>query len=110
MIRKIIIEALDKYKDTIMQFTLGDIADEDGVKYCDIYEYEWGYHGGNIINTIETIISSSIPLKPDIIVGIIISEWFECVNNDIEDLDYYGLLDVAIKIIDYIERHHKTNE
>ena len=53
-----------------------------------------------------------MPLKPDMLVGIIVNEWFNYVGSDVEDLNYYGLLGVAIEIIDYIERcqHKDDNE
>lgn len=103
MDREIIMEALKKHEDGIMQFTLGDIVDEYDERYCDVYKYEWEDHSEIIVNAIEVIIHSSMPLKPDMIVGIIVNEWFNCVGSDVEELNYYGLLGVAIEIIDYIE-------
>ena len=110
MDREIILEALKKHEDGIMQFTLGDIVDENDERYCDVYKYEWGNHSETIVNAIEVIIYSSIPLKPDMIVGIIINEWFNCVGSDVEDLNYYGLLGVAIEIITYIETYQYKDD
>lgn len=104
MDREIIMEALKKHEDGIMQFTLGDIVDEYDERYCDVYNSEWENHSEEIAVSIENILYSNMPLKPDMIVGIIVNEWFNCVGSDVEDLNYYGLLGVAIKIIDYIER------
>lgn len=107
MDREIIIEALKKHEDGIMQFTLGEVTvDEDEtIKCSDIYSSEWKNHSEEIAVSIENILCSNMPLKPDMLVGIIVNEWFNCVGSDVEDLNYYGLLGVAIEIIDYIERY-----
>lgn len=107
MNREIILEALRVHEDGIMQFTLGEVTvDEDGtIKCSDIYSSEWENHSEEIAVSIENILCSNIPLKPDMLVGIIVNEWFNYVGSDVEDLNYYGLLGVAIEIIDYIERY-----
>lgn len=103
MIRERILEAFELHTEGIMQFTLGNVVDEYDEKYCDVYKYEWVNHRHVMVKSIETIMQSNIPLKPDMIVGIIVNEWFSCVGCDVEDLNYYGLLGVAIEIINYIE-------
>ena len=107
MNREIILEALRVHEDGIMKFTLGEVTvDEDGtIKCSDIYSSEWENHSEEIAVSIENILCSNMPLKPDMLVGIIVNEWFNYVGSDVEDLNYYGLLGVAIEIIDYIERY-----
>ena len=107
MDREIILKALRIHEDGIMQFTLGEVTvDEDEtIKCSDIYSSEWENHSEEIAVSIENILCSNMPLKPDMLVGIIVNEWFNCVGSDVEDLNYYGLLGVAIEIIDYIERY-----
>ena len=100
---EIIKESLTKHQDGIMKFTLGDEVDEYGDKYSDVYRIEWYSHSESIARTIETIYYSSLPLSPDMIVGLFIREWFNCVGSDIENLNYYGLLGVAISVIKDIE-------
>lgn len=110
MSRERILEALKLHTDGIMQFTLGEVTvDEDEtIKCSDIYSSEWGNHSEEIAVSIENILCSNMPLKPDMLVGIIVNEWFNYVGCDVEDLNYYGLLGVVIEIINYIEE--KQNE
>ena len=105
MNREVVLEALRMHEDGIMQFTLGEVTvDEDEtIKCSDIYSSEWKNHREEIAVSIENILYSNMPLKPDMLVGIIVNEWFNYVGSDVEDLNYYGLLGVAIEIIDYIE-------
>ncbi|CUN38520.1 hypothetical protein [Clostridium disporicum] len=112
MDREIILEALNMNADGIMQFTLGEVTvDEDEtIKCSDIYSSEWGNHSEEIAVSIENILCSNMPLKPDMLVGIIVNEWFNYVGSNVEDLNYYGLLGVSIEIIAYIERcQHKDD-
>lgn len=99
----IIKKSLTKYQDEIMRFTLGSDIDEYDEKYADVYKTEWYSRKESIARTIETIYYSSLPLNPDMIVGLFIGEWFNCISCDLEDLNYYGLLGVAISVIRNIE-------
>ena len=65
--------SLKKHEDGIMQFTLGDVVDEYGEKYSEVYRIEWGNHISYIAKTIENIFFSNMPVKEDMIVGIIIN-------------------------------------
>lgn len=103
----IIMEALKTHEDGIMQFTLGGttIDEDETIKITDIYTKEWSHHRYTIAKSIKNIIYSKMSLTPDMIVGIIVSEWFGYVGCDVSHLNYYGLLGVAIEIINYIEKY-----
>ena len=100
---EIIKESLTRHQDGIMRFTLGDDTDEYGEKYVDVYTTEWRSHKSLIARAIETIYRSSLPLTEDMIVGIIVNEWFNCIGCDVRDLNYYGLVGVAVFIMKDIE-------
>lgn len=105
---EIIKESLTNHQDGIMRFTLGDDTDEYGEKYADVYTIEWGSHKRIIARAIETIYKSSLPLTEDMIVGIIVNEWFNSVGCDIRDLNYYGLVGVAVFIMKDIEEYKEV--
>lgn len=98
---EIIKKSLTKHQDGIMKFTLGETTiDEDNeIKICYVYSAEWSQHSENIAISIKNILMSDMPLEANMIVGIIVNEWFNYVGCDVKDLDYYGLLGVAISII-----------
>ncbi len=92
-----IIELIEKYKNEIMEYTLGDQKDEYGELYSEVYQYEWCEFIFNLRKSIELLKPSKLELTPEILTYLIINQW-RGVWCDEEDLNIYKLRELS-KII-----------
>ena len=94
-----IIELIKKYKDKIMEYTLGDQKDEYGELYSEVYQYEWCEFIFNLRKSIELLKPSKLELTPEILTYLIIDKW-SGVWCDEEDLDVEKLRGLSKTIIE----------
>lgn len=94
-----IIELVKKYKDKIMEYTLGDQKDEYGELYSEVYQYEWCEFIFNLRKSIELLKPSKLELTPEILTYLIIDKW-SGVWFDEEDLDVEKLRGLSKTIIE----------
>lgn len=94
-----IIELIKKYKDKIMEYTLGDQKDEYGELYSEVYQYEWCEFIFNLRKSVELLKPSKLELTPEILAYLIIDKW-SGVWCDEEDLDVEKLRGLSKTIIE----------
>lgn len=92
-----IIELIEKYKNEIMEYTLGDQRDEYDELYSNVYRYEWRGFKDRIKKDIYILKPSQMKLTPEILTYLIINQW-RGVWCDEEDLNIYKLRELS-KII-----------
>lgn len=94
-----IIELIEKYKNEIMEYTLGDQRDEYDELYSNRYRYEWRGFKDRIEADIYMLKPSQIELTPEILTYLIINQW-RGVWCDEEDLNIDKLRDLSKTIME----------
>lgn len=108
---KLIIELIEKYKDNIMEYTLGNKIDEDGELYSNIYKWEWEEFKNRLETDISNLQPAEMELTPEILTYLIINEWggVWCME---EDLNISELKKLSNKIIidEIVEKINNNTE
>lgn len=99
-----IIELIKKYKDEIIEYTLGDKRDEYGELYSEVYQYEWCEFIYHLEKSIKLLEPSKLELTPEILTYLIIDKW-SGVWCDEEDLDVEKLRELSKRIIEESENN-----
>lgn len=94
-----IIELIKKYKNEIMEYTLGDQRDEYGELYSEVYQYEWCEFIFHLRKSIELLKLSKIELTPEILTYLIIDKW-SGVWCDEKELNIEKLRELSKSIIE----------
>lgn len=97
-----IIELIKKYKNEIMEYTLGDQRDEYGELYSEVYQYEWCEFIFRLRKSIELLKPSKIELTPEILTYLIIDKW-SGVWCDEKELNIEKLRELSKSIIEEIK-------
>lgn len=97
--KNIIIKILEKHEDRIMKNTLGSSIDEYGVRYAEVYCWEWKDHKYGIAYAIDKLIEYGVDISPIGFAYIIISEWSGVMTFDEGDLDMEELINVCKDIL-----------
>lgn len=93
-----IIELIEKYKDDIMEYTLGSQKDEDDELYSEIYKWEWKSCKDRLATDIDNLKPAQMKLTPEILTYLIINQW-RGVWCDESDLNIAELKKLSSKII-----------
>ncbi|MEG2289542.1 MAG: hypothetical protein RSC24_06205 [Clostridium sp.] len=70
-----VVKLLEKYKNEIMEYTLGDRKDEDYELYSDTYKYEWREFKDRLEQNIGFLKPAQLTLTPELLAYLIINEW-----------------------------------
>lgn len=97
--KDIIIKVLEKHEDRIMKNTLASSVDEYGVRYAEVYSWEWNDHKYSIAYAIDKLIKYGVDISPIGFAYIIISEWSGVMTFDEGDLDIEELINVCKDIL-----------
>lgn len=98
-VNDLIIKMLEKYEDRIMEYTLGSSVDEYGVRYAEVYCWEWKDHKYGIAYAIDKLIKYGVDISSIGFAYIIISEWSGVMTFDEGDLFINGLTSVCKDIL-----------